>query len=580
MAITFNSSGPVSLGGKFLYPRTKLAGARVGSNGLFYGGSASGATCVCAGTGKNTVTRINACGALVGSQTTAGTGRCSLGGAAVGVNGLFYGGIGRVSVSSILYNIATRINACGALVGSETTAGTVRCSLGGAAVGSNGLFYGGTYCSSNLVTRINACGALVGSETNVGTGRSALAGAAVGSNGLFYGGRYQSGHSGCVYTNIATRINACGALVGGETNVGTCRSALAGAAVGSNGLFYGGSSNVLPTNIVTRIDSSGALVSNVSCATAGAPCNVGGFLSISGSIGFNCSAVRFLAGICSGTVGVSNFYGRTLNFGMFYSSATTARVGQCGSLIASCTTGVGTCRYGIAGAKVGSNGLYFGGRSCNKVTRINACGALVGSETTAGVVYINCTPGGAAVGVNGLFYAGSCAVAYVTRINACGALVGSQTTVGTARLLLAGALVGVNGLFYGGNGSGCAGKTVTRINACGALVGSQTTVGTSRYGLGGAAVGSNGLFYQGVGVVGGSAVIYNLVTRINACGALVGSETNVGNTGFYGTGAKVGVNGLFYNSGQVTRINSCGALVCSTTSMSSSIQLAGGAGFN
>ena len=84
-----------------------------------------------------------------------------------------------------------------------------------------GTFYGGY--GSNLVTRINACGALVGSQTNVGTARSYLAGATVGANGLFYGG--------CAggLSNLVTRINACGALVGSETSVGTARRYLAGA---------------------------------------------------------------------------------------------------------------------------------------------------------------------------------------------------------------------------------------------------------------------------------------------------------------------------------------------------------------
>ena len=41
-----------------------------------------------------------------------------------------------------------------------------------------GTFYGGcTGSLSNLVTRINACGALVGCQTNVGTARYDLAGA-------------------------------------------------------------------------------------------------------------------------------------------------------------------------------------------------------------------------------------------------------------------------------------------------------------------------------------------------------------------------------------------------------------------
>jgi len=177
------------LGGKFLYPRTNLAGATVGSNGLFYGGSASGGKKCCIGISKNTVTKINACGALVGSQTTVGTARCSLGGAAVGSNGLFYGGFSGDAINRTCSNIVTRINACGALVGSETNLGTARSNQAGALVGSNGLFYSASYCN-NTVTRINACGALVGSETYVGTSRGSLAGAAVGSNGLFYGGYY------------------------------------------------------------------------------------------------------------------------------------------------------------------------------------------------------------------------------------------------------------------------------------------------------------------------------------------------------------------------------------------------------
>ena len=131
------------------------------------------------------------------------------------VQGTFYGGCS---------NLVTRINACGALVGSETNAGTARSGSAGTTVGANGLFYGGEITHvSNLVTRINACGALVGSETNAGTARYSLAGATVGANGLFYGG--------CAggLSNLVTRINACGALVGSQTNVGTARFGSAGA---------------------------------------------------------------------------------------------------------------------------------------------------------------------------------------------------------------------------------------------------------------------------------------------------------------------------------------------------------------
>ena len=186
-----------------------------GNAATFYGGGSS-----------NLVTRINACGALVGSETNVGTARGWFAGATVGSNGLFYGGANPCSCCFTSVNLVTRINACGALVGSETNVGTTRAALAGAKVGANGLFYGG-YCAcsgiSNLVTRINACGALVGSQTSVGTARDNLAGATVGANGLFYGG-YASGVS-----NLVTRINACGALVGSQTNVGTARFGSAGA---------------------------------------------------------------------------------------------------------------------------------------------------------------------------------------------------------------------------------------------------------------------------------------------------------------------------------------------------------------
>ena len=198
--------------GAIVMPTNFYGKSNVVVQGIFYGGFVSG---VC-----NLVTRINACGAIVGSQTNVGTARYFLAGAKVGANGLFYGGYN----GSPFVNTVTRINACGALVGSQTNAGTPRYGLAGAKVGANGLFYGGNSgAMCNLVTRINACGALVGSETTAGTARNYLAGATVGANGLFYGG--------CAggLSSLVTRINACGALVGSQTNVGTAREFLAGA---------------------------------------------------------------------------------------------------------------------------------------------------------------------------------------------------------------------------------------------------------------------------------------------------------------------------------------------------------------
>jgi hypothetical protein len=80
--------------------------------------------------------------------------------------------------------------------------------------------------ASNTTTRINSCGALVGSQTTIGTARRWTGGARVGSNGVFYGGYALDGYTVC---NTATRINSCGALVGSQTTVGTARGATSGA---------------------------------------------------------------------------------------------------------------------------------------------------------------------------------------------------------------------------------------------------------------------------------------------------------------------------------------------------------------
>ena len=283
--------------------------------GLYYAGIQLG--CAIA----NKVTRINACGAIIGSETTVGTSRFFLAGAKVGSNGLFYGGCTNNAGAKV--NQVTRINISGVLVGSETTAGTARVGLAGALVGTNGLFYGGyIICGTNRVTRINACGAIVGLETTAGTERWYFAGAKVGTNGLFYGGiRY----IGCCVTNFnrVTRINACGAIVGSETNIGTIRCSLAGALVGTNGLFYGGCINTFFNNTLTRINACGALV--------GSETTIG-------------TARASLSGATVGSNGM--FYGGNITCGV---SNKVTRINACGAIVGSETT-VGTARVGLAGA--------------------------------------------------------------------------------------------------------------------------------------------------------------------------------------------------------------------------------------
>jgi hypothetical protein len=288
--------------------------------------------------------------------------------------------------------------------------------------------------------------------------------------------------------------------------------------------------------------------------------------------------------------------------GLFYGGFNgniVTRINSSGTLIGS-ETNVGTARSGLSGASAGNNGLFYGGSIFqlkdgylyyNIVNRINSSGASVGSETNVGTA--RAALSGATVGGNGLFYGGDTDVRLntVTRINSSGALVGSETNVGTARAALSGATVGGNGLFYGGNVDLYPSIISTRINSSGALVGSETNVGTrTRFDLAGATVGDNGVFYGGTALVNSFYAHFNIVTRINSSGTLVGSDTNVGTGRSALGGATVGDNGVFYggatvasdnavtNFNTVTRINSSGALVGSQTNIGTARRYIGGAG--
>ena len=138
--------------------------------------------------------------------------------------------------------------------------------------------------------------------------------------------------------------------------------------------------------------------------------------------------------------------------GMFYGglASTTnynrvTRINSSGTLIGS-ETNVGTARNYLAGVGLGTTGVFYGGTTSlnkvitnyNRVTRINSSGTLIGSETNVGTARYGVA--GAGLGTTGVFYAGyNAATKRVTRINASGALIGSETNVGTARGYLAGA---------------------------------------------------------------------------------------------------------------------------------------------
>jgi hypothetical protein len=302
------------------------------STGIYYGGSTSATV---AGSARNEVTRIDKCGALIGSQTNIGTARYQLGGAGMDTNGMYWGG---ASTGNNYFNTATRIGSNGALVGTETTPTaygyTPSVNAVGARVGTNGLYLSSVTISPAVhrVTRINSSGALVGS-TNVSVTllTSNRASAAVGVNGLFYGGQYQSGNPCCSPTyadsNLVLRVNACGTKVGSCTNVGTARSYFSGARVGVNGLFFGGYLSASPSvSTVTRINACGAIVGSQTTVSLQRSCHGGSLV---------------------GELGV--FFGGYVNFS--FSTATT-RVNACGAQVGSNSNISATGRKWLAGASV------------------------------------------------------------------------------------------------------------------------------------------------------------------------------------------------------------------------------------
>ena len=352
------------------------------------------------------------------------------------------------------------------------------------------------------------------------------------------------------------------------------------------------------------------------------PLNASGAISLGGStagqsialelarlataqISINCSAVRTLAGVASGAISFSNFYGKSNGptVGIFYAGSrcaskirttTATRINACGALVGTeSTIACGIARNSAGGSSICNVGMYWGGSSgsgvgTNTALRINKCGSRVGSVTTptsldaastqdvtgsrAGSVATYASCGGAAVGIR------------IIRLNACQALLsqGSVSVCGGNRTDIAGSNtpVGNNAMFHGGGDPGCCGaycsySNVVRINPCGTKVGTTPAIGTARWCHAGAVVGVNALFYGGTSVPCCNSGL-TLVTRINACAALVGSQTNAGSNGRIDIGgALVGVNGLFFGGLQglfnsapvnrVTRINACGALVGTET---------------
>lgn len=296
---------------------------------------------------------------------------------------------------------------------------------------TTGIYYGGNNGGTltNLVTRLNPCGALIGAETSAGITRRYHGGADMCGFAMYYAG--QTGSNTGSNTNTATRINKCGALVSADTtptnNSNPSLVGVGGTKLGVHGAFLFACSWQYRA---VRLNSSGALVTNNITTVSGCP-----------------ESQRHLAG---------------------------------------------------AGSQVGNFGIFFGGLTANgcgcvfynySVKRLNICGTSVSVNTLAAPLN-RAYAAGAKVGNNAMFYAGysGCGVVgTVIRTNACGALVGTANTLGTARLALGGAGLGGNrGVFYAG-ATGSFLNRVTRFNACATLVAAETNVGTTRQGIAGAA---------------------------------------------------------------------------------------------
>jgi hypothetical protein len=285
-----------------------------------------------------------------------------------------------------------------------------------AGVTLNGIFYGGATgtlsATYNVSTRINACGAIVGTEANIGTARSDLAGALATTNGIYHGGY----NVGTQYGLLTTRINHCNAIVGTETNVGTLAITRGAASnIGNNVL------TLLWVAAKKIINNCGALVSQTTGPTGTngnrANANLGSARAGSFALyyGGNCC---YCCGCCSYTI---------------------AKFNTCGTQVGATTALAKSFGFG-GGAKIGSNAVFYGGYTCqtltgNRVRRVNACLAIVGCSTV-GTTTNRIYQAGATLNSIGMYYGGSYTSSnynLVDRVNACGTIVGSETTAGTAR---------------------------------------------------------------------------------------------------------------------------------------------------
>ncbi len=284
------------------------------NNCIFYGGTNSTPAA------SNLTTIISNTNTLTVSETAVGTAREYPGGAACGINALFYGGSNQGNTA--WYNNLTVINKTATIVGSETMLGTARAiSYGGARAARNALFYGGmtgvTYYST--LTIFNESINLVQSESNIGTLLDLRIGTESGQNAMYFSGYYY-------ILNQFTLLNSTGtALLLENYNASSAKKA--GASVGVNSLYTGGTAGA--SLVCSLISPSGTLLKPEA--------TVGGTMARGGMSG--------------GFAGINALFYGGLN-------ATPAYVNFCDAISPNMTTvgteqAIGTARQMIGSASIG-----------------------------------------------------------------------------------------------------------------------------------------------------------------------------------------------------------------------------------
>ncbi len=256
--------------------RSGMSGGGIGGVGVYYGGSNRTGTYMY--TGTSIITRLNAYGYMIGTETNAGLNSWSeLSSAVINNTMMVFGGSPNLGYG--FYNNVQTFNDQGVLLNDIHPAGVAaRSSTGGVGFVDNNvaMYYGGANnfnLNYNLpIVYLNNCirfdqnSIKIGDETNIGTTAYEKAGCLLEDIAVYFGGTNLSqGPS----LNILTRISVDGSLVGSETNVGSARNSASAAGFGDVGVYFMGENSKAQyangyytegSPIITRFNSYGVML--------------------------------------------------------------------------------------------------------------------------------------------------------------------------------------------------------------------------------------------------------------------------------------------------------------------------------